>query len=83
MSGENDEEHKEKEKQRKLPVAPEALEALMIPFLLGAGPIVGWYLGNQADQWFGSSPWGQFIGLGFGLGAGVHQAVIIIRRISR
>ena len=34
--------------------------------------VVGVLLGYFADRYFGSGPWGLFVGLGFGLAAGIR-----------
>lgn len=50
-----------------------------IPMILAAGPLVGYFVGQWADERFGWDPWGK-IGLGLlGFVAGLKQVVSIIK----
>lgn len=58
--------------------------ALVIPFLLLAGPIVGYLLGRALDGWLGNeSPVFTTAGVILGAAAGIMETVNLIRRISR
>ena len=47
--------------------------------LIGAIVVLGG-LGYEADRWFGSAPWGAFIGLMLGLVVGFYELVKSVRR---
>jgi hypothetical protein len=61
--------------------------ALMIPALMGAGPIVGYFLGGALVRWIKPlAPWSDGVKFGcliLGLLAGIRESIKIIRRISR
>jgi len=47
--------------------------------LIGAIVVLGG-LGYAADRWFGSAPWGAFVGLMLGLVVGFYELVKSVRR---
>jgi F0F1-type ATP synthase assembly protein I len=56
--------------------------AMAIPAILAASPIVGYLLGQWADGWLGSAPYGGLAGLLLGLAAGVRETVLLVRRLN-
>lgn len=44
--------------------------------------VIGLVLGIYVDKWFGTSPWGFFIGLFIGIISGFRNIWIIARRIG-
>jgi len=54
-----------------------------VPFVLAAGPIVGWFVGKLLDKWLNTAPYLMylFILLGF-LGSG-REVYNIIKRASK
>ena len=65
------------------PIYQVAMLALMIPMLMMAGPVVGFFAGQWLDNKFGLQPWGQLIGLALGLAAGFHESYLIIKRLKK
>jgi F0F1-type ATP synthase assembly protein I len=55
----------------------------MVPFLLAAGPLVGFFMGSLLDRWFGTDPWLRWIFLALGFGAGVKEVARLLRRAAR
>jgi len=51
-----------------------------IPFVLLAGPVLGYYLGAAADRRWSISPWGMGIGILIGLLAGARVTIRMIRQ---
>lgn len=54
---------------------------MVIPTLLLAGPLVGFFLGRFADTKFGTDPWLSFAGLVLGFVAAGREIVSIVRRV--
>jgi len=52
----------------------------MIPMILAAAPLIGYFLGRWIDQRFGTEPLFTFIFLIIGFVAGVRETVLILRR---
>lgn len=57
--------------------------AIMLPFIMVVGPVVGYYIGLWIGRQFGLGGWVRFAGLGFGAVAAVQQFVRTIRRLLR
>ena len=57
--------------------------ALVMPFLLLAGPLVGLFGGRWLDGMFGTRPWVEMIGLVLGIVAGGQQAYKMYLQLSR
>ena len=55
--------------------------AVLIPMLMLAGPLVGFFLGQWLDSKLGWAPWGQLAGLVVGLLAGFRESYLIVRRL--
>jgi len=55
--------------------------ALVLPFIMAAGPVVGYFIGAWIGRLVGDPFWPRMIGLAVGVAAGVHQTFQIIRRI--
>jgi F0F1-type ATP synthase assembly protein I len=57
--------------------------ALVMPFLMLAGPLVGLFGGRWLDSLFGTKPWIEMIGLVLGLIAGGQQVHLMYLRLRR
>jgi len=57
--------------------------AAALPFVMAVGPIAGYLGGQWIGERLGHASWGRLAGLVLGVVAGVHQTVLIIRRILR
>lgn len=55
----------------------------MVPFLLAAGPLVGFFLGKLLDSWLSTEPVLKFVLLGLGFVAGVREVARLLQRASR
>jgi F0F1-type ATP synthase assembly protein I len=56
--------------------------ALVIPTLLAASPLVGFYLGRWIGALLGGPQIGGLIGLALGFVAGVRETIRLIRRVQ-
>ena len=54
---------------------------MTIPVLLGAGPVVGYYLGYWVGGFLGFPTPGGFVGLLIGFAAGIRETVRIVKRL--
>jgi ATP synthase protein I len=61
----------------------QALLLVAIPMLMLAAPIIGYVIGRLLDSMLNTTPWLRIVFLFIGLGAGMHQSVIIIKRVAR
>jgi hypothetical protein len=50
-----------------------------IPFILALAPIIGWYIGQQLDRHFRTSPWISIVLLILGFVAGVRETIKIVK----
>ena len=50
-----------------------------IPIMMVVGPLLGWWLGSQAEHHWGGDPWVSTAGTVLGLIASVRQVVRILR----
>lgn len=57
--------------------------ATMVPFLLAAGPLVGFFIGRFLDSLFGTEPVLKWILLGLGFVAGIREVIRLLQKISR
>lgn len=55
---------------------------LMIPSLLVAAPLAGFFLGRYVDHRFHSDPWGVVLGIVLGFGAAGREIYAIVRRVE-
>ncbi|NNF07575.1 MAG: AtpZ/AtpI family protein [Candidatus Eisenbacteria bacterium] len=55
----------------------------MIPFLLGASPVIGFFMGRWLDGRLGTEPVLRFVFLGLGFVAGVRETVKVVKKASR
>lgn len=55
--------------------------ATSIPFVMAAGPIVGYFIGRFLDMAFHTQPWLMLIFLSIGFVAGIKQTVSLIRQL--
>lgn len=53
---------------------------VMLPFVMGVPPIVGWYIGVWVDQYFDISPYGKYGFLALGICSGVREIYRIINK---
>lgn len=54
-----------------------------IPALMAAGPLIGYFAGDWADDWLGTTPFLTILGVAFGFGAaGIEVYNIIKKAIS-
>ena len=54
-----------------------------IPFVLLAGPAIGYYLGAALDQRWPFAPWGLGVGIALGLLASARVTIEFIQQASR
>jgi len=54
-----------------------------VPFILLAGPLVGFGLGTWIDRKAGSEPWGMVAMITLGFVASAREVIRLIRRISK
>jgi F0F1-type ATP synthase assembly protein I len=54
----------------------------MIPMIMLASPLIGYVLGRLIDDLLHTGPWFQLIMLFVGLGGGMHQTYILIKKTS-
>ena len=54
-----------------------------VPFILVAGPVVGYLAGNWLDQKYHSDPYGKLVLIILGVAASVRQIVQIIRDVLK
>ena len=54
-----------------------------VPFILVAGPVVGYLAGNWLDQKYHSDPYGKVILIVLGLAASVREIIQIIRDVLK
>ena len=54
----------------------------VIPVLLAIAPLIGYFMGRQADRWLGTDPFLMLIGLGLGFVAGVRETILILKKAS-
>lgn len=52
---------------------------VMVPFALGLGPALGFFLGDYLDRRWGTDPWLMIAFLLLGAAAGVRQTMALIR----
>jgi F0F1-type ATP synthase assembly protein I len=61
-----------------------ASQALMIPSLLAAGPLVGYFVGRAIGGWAWDAPDpGGVVGVILGLIAGIREVVRVVRRMGK
>lgn len=53
---------------------------LMLPFVLGVPPVVGWYIGSWLDNYFGISPYGMYGLLILGILSGIIEVYRTIKK---
>ncbi len=54
-----------------------------VPFMLGVGPLVGYFIGRWLDRRLHTDPWMQFVFLGLGLAATVRYIVRVVRQVQK
>lgn len=54
-----------------------------IPFVLGSGPLLGWWIGQWLDKKFGTGPLCLVIGLLIGVGASTSQVGRLVRFFNK
>ena len=54
-----------------------------VPFILVAGPVVGYLAGNWIDQKYHFDPYGKLVLIVLGVGASVRQIVQIIKDVLK
>ncbi|MDM7914021.1 MAG: AtpZ/AtpI family protein [Candidatus Eisenbacteria bacterium] len=59
------------------------LALMTIPFVLGVAPVIGWWFGRWVDRKAGTDWVFQAIGVALGLGAGVRETILVIRKVQR
>jgi F0F1-type ATP synthase assembly protein I len=52
----------------------------MVPFMLAAGPLAGFFLGSLLDSWLGTEPVLRYVFLGLGIVAGAREVARMIRQ---
>jgi F0F1-type ATP synthase assembly protein I len=55
---------------------------IAIPMLMLASPLIGYGIGVLLDSILNTSPWLRIIFLFIGLGAGMHQTFVLIKRVA-
>ena len=51
----------------------------LVPFILGAGPFCGWYLGIYLQGKFNAPAWALYLCVAAGIAASVQETIRIIR----
>lgn len=54
----------------------------LIPSLMVAGPVVGYFVGRGIEKYVGGEPWGAVIGMLFGVVAAFRQVFLLLARKS-
>lgn len=54
-----------------------------IPLLLGAGALIGFFIGRWIDRRFGTEPWLTLVFVGLGFAASVRSTIDLIRRAQK
>ena len=54
-----------------------------VPFILVAGPVIGYLAGNWLDQKYHSDPYGKLVLIIFGVAAAVREIVQITRNVLK
>jgi F0F1-type ATP synthase assembly protein I len=55
----------------------------MVPFLLAAGPLAGFFMGKLLDSWLGTGQVLRYIFLALGFVAGIREVIRLVKRTSR
>jgi F0F1-type ATP synthase assembly protein I len=55
---------------------------LMVPLVMAASPLVGWFIGRWLDQRLGTSPYLMYTFLIFGFLAGFREVYRLIKRFG-
>jgi len=55
----------------------------MIPMVMVAGLLVGYFAGHLVDQWLSTDPWGKLVLSLLGVIAGFKQTVRLIRETTK
>ncbi len=55
--------------------------AMVLPMMMLAGPLVGYFLGHWIGQKFGHEDIGRFVGLALGIMAGARESWHILKRL--
>lgn len=53
---------------------------MMLPFVLGVPPIIGWYIGSKLDKYFDTAPYGMYVLLLLGVAAGAREFYRIVTK---
>ena len=53
---------------------------MMLPFLLGIPPIIGWYIGSWLDNYFNISPYGKYGLLIIGVMSGIREVYRLVQK---
>ena len=54
----------------------------LIPSLMVAGPVVGYFLGRGIEKYIGGEPWGAVVGMLFGIVAAFRQVFLLLAKKS-
>ena len=57
--------------------------ATSIPFVMAAGPIVGYFLGNWLDGWLATGPYLMIIFSVLGLVSSIRETIKLIQRLNQ
>jgi len=57
--------------------------ATSIPFVMAAGPIVGYFLGNWLDGWLETGPYLMIIFSVLGLVSSIRETIKLIQRLNQ
>lgn len=55
---------------------------MTIPFVLGVPPVIGWFLGQWMDEYFGTKPYFMYALILLGIVAGFREVYRIIKRFG-
>lgn len=55
---------------------------VMVPFLLGIPPLLGWFIGSWIDAKFGTGPWMMFLWIALGFAAGFREVIRVIKEFG-
>jgi len=54
----------------------------LIPSLMVAGPVVGYFVGRGVEKYLGGEPWGAVIGMLLGVVASFREVFLLLKRKS-
>jgi len=56
---------------------------LAIPFLLAAGPLIGFFIGKYLDRWLGTEPYLMYVFIIMGFVAAGKEVFDLVKKVSQ